>query len=184
MTGHISFQGQLADTKLAAQGLVLTQGGEPTFVPIDTRAPEWNTAALGPEKLLYARRLARELASTQFEGGVILQSFGKQYPGEPLPRWQISVFRSRSGQPLWNDPGRLRLDQAEVPACASDAPERFISELARSLKVSDNSIAVYEDLAARLRAEGSDDAIGLLPRFDREQRAFVSRPMPEAERTL
>ena len=55
---------------------------------------------------------------------------------------------------------------AALSACAGDAPERFISELARSLKVSDNSIAAYEDLAARLRTEGSDDAIGLLPRID------------------
>ena len=88
MKENISIQGRLADTKLAAQKLILTQGGEPTFVPQDASAPEWNLAALGPEKLLFARRLARELATTQFKGAVVLQSFGKQYPGESLPRWQ------------------------------------------------------------------------------------------------
>ncbi len=179
MTQTISSQGRLADAKLATQQLVLTQGGEPTFVPIDTRAPEWNNAALGPEKLLYARGLARELASTQFKGGVILQSFGKQYPGEPLPRWQISVFRSRSGNPLWNDLGRLRLDQEEVAVSAKDMPKKFIAELAKAFDLPDTTLPAYEDLAARLRAEGSEEAFHLLPRFSRARRAFVSRPLPE-----
>jgi uncharacterized protein (DUF2126 family) len=178
MTEPISSQGRLADAKLAAQQLVLTQGGEPTFVPIDTSAPEWNNAALGSEKLLYARRLARQLASTQFRGGVILQSFGKQYPGEPLPRWQVSIFRSRTGKPLWNDLDRLRLDQETVAASADDMPRKFIAELAKTFGLPDMALPAYEDLAARLRAEGSDSAIHLLPRFNRARRAFVSRPLP------
>ena len=111
MNSSIAAQGRLADQKLATQGLILTQGGEPTFVPHDTSAPEWNVAALGPEKLRYARSLARELASTLFKGATILQSFGKQYPGEPLPRWQVGVYRSRTGGPLWGD---LRIGCASI----------------------------------------------------------------------
>jgi len=179
MTQPISSQGRLADAKLAAQQLVLTQGGEPTFVPGDNRAPEWNNAALGPEKLLYARRLARELASVQFKGGVIMQSFGKQYPGEPLPRWQVSIFRSRSGKPLWNDLDRLRLDQGRVSASAKDMPRKFIAELAKVFDLPDTALPAFEDLAARLRAADSDEATDLLPRFSRSRRAFVSRPLPE-----
>ena len=179
MSKDIAAQGQLADTKLAAEKLIVTQGGEPTFVPHDTSAPEWNNAALGPEKLLYARRLARELASTQFKGGVIVQSFGKQYPGEPLPRWQIGIYRSRSGKALWQDLGRMRLDQREVTASSADMPKKFIIELANALHLADTTLPAYEDLEARLRSVGSDEAIHLLPRFSRSKRAFISRPLPD-----
>jgi len=179
MTDTVTSQGCLADTKLSAQQLVLTQGGEPTFVPHDTSAPEWNNAALGSEKLLYARRLARELASTQFKGGVILQSFGKQYPGEPLPRWQVSIFRSRSGKALWQDLTRLRLDQQQVKAADADMPRRFIAELAIAFDLPDTALPAYEDLEDRLRTDGSDEAINLLPRFNRNKRAFISRPLAD-----
>lgn len=175
-------QGSLADAKLSAQELVLTQGGEPTFVPHDTTAAEWNIAALGPEKLRYARRLARELAATQFRGGVVMQSFGKQYPGEPLPRWQISIYRLRSGAALWNDLGKLRLDQESVATSAADMPRKFVAELAATLKLRDTSLPAYEDLEASLRAAGSDEAIHLLPRFSRGNRSFVSRPLPDDAR--
>lgn len=179
---QITEQGRLADQKLAAQGLILTQGGEPTLVPHDTSAPEWNIAALGPEKLLYARRLARELAATQYPGGVILQSFGKQYPGEPLPRWQVGVYRSRTGAPLWNDLSRLRLDQDTVTGSNADMPCEFIGELAATLGLANTALPAYEDLEARLRAADTDEARRLLPRFSRSERAFVSRPLAEAAR--
>ena len=179
MKNNISIQGRLADSKLAAQKLILTQGGEPTFIPHDSTAPEWNLAALGPEKLLYARRLASELVATQFKGAVVLQSFGKQYPGEPLPRWQIGIYRSRSTGPLWNDIGRLRLGQDTVVPGHPDMPKRFIAELAASLGLADTSLPAYEDLEARLRLIDSDETTHLLPRFSRSERAFVSRPLPD-----
>lgn len=175
----IESQGRLADAKLAAQKLILTQGGEPTFVPHDTSAPEWNIAALGAEKLLYARRLARELASTQLNGGVILQTFGKQYPGEPLPRWQVGVYRSRSGEPLWKDLGRMRLDQKTVDASNPEMPKKFIAELATSLGLSNTTLPAFEDLEAELKSIDSDETTNLLPRFSRSKRTFISRPLPD-----
>ncbi len=179
MNRSISIQGRLADTKLAAQNLILTQGGEPTFVPHDTAAPEWNLAALGPEKLQYARQLAGELAATQFKGAVVLQSFGKQYPGEPLPRWQIGVYRSRSAGPLWSDLNRLRLGQKRIAPGDPAMPQRFIVDLAASLGLADTSLPAYEDLEAKLKSIGSDETMHLLPRFSRSKRAFVSRPLPD-----
>ncbi|MEZ5278813.1 MAG: transglutaminase family protein [Opitutaceae bacterium] len=177
----IGTQGLLADQKLSAAGLTLTQGGEPTFVPHDTSAPEWNVAALGPEKLLYARRLARELASNRFKGGVILQSFGKQYPGEPLPRWQVGVYRSRTGEPLWRDLSRLRLDQKKVTASHPDMPAAFIRKLARTLELPDTALPAYEDFEDKLRVTGSKAATRLLPRFSRKDHAFISRALTEEE---
>ena len=179
MKNIINIQGRLADSKLAAQNLVLTQGGEPTFVPLDSSAPEWNLAALGPEKLLYARRLARELATTQFKGAVVLQSFGKQYPGEPLPRWQLGIYRSRSAGALWNDLSHLRLDQDSIPTGDPATPKQFIAELAASLGLADTSLPAFEDLEAKLKSIGSEDTAKLLPRFSRKDRAFISRPLPD-----
>lgn len=172
-------QGRLADTKLAAQKLILTQGGEPTFVPHDTAAPEWNIAALGPEKLKYARMLARELATGLFKGGVVLQSFGKQYPNEPLPRWQVSVYRSRTGEPLWRDFDHLRLDQEKVAPSDNAMPAKFIARLAKALKVKSNELPAYENLAAKLQMVDSEETKRMLPRFSRRKRAFISTPLPE-----
>lgn len=163
---------------LAAHDLTLTQGGEPTFVPHDTSAPEWGVAALGPQKLLYARKLARELAARQFPGAVILQSFGKQYPNEPLPRWQVSLYRARSGPPLWHDLDRLRLEQTTIAPTAADQPEKFIRALASALRLKATPLPAYEDLEAKLHAVGSAEAKRLLPRFSRRQRAFISHPLP------
>src|SRR5262245_65439648 len=50
--------GHEIDAQLLSGDVRLTMGGEPTFVSVDDPdGPEWNTAALGPDK----RRLAIEL---------------------------------------------------------------------------------------------------------------------------
>ena len=179
MNKNIYIQGCLADTKLAAQNLILTQGGEPTFVPYDTTAPEWNLAALGPEKLKFARLMAQQLTSTLFKGAVVLQSFGKHYPGEPLPRWQIGIYKSRSEAPLWNDLNRLRLGQENIAPGDPAMPKQFIADLAAELGLADTSLPAYEDLEAKLKSIGSDETTHLLPRFSRSKRAFISRPLPD-----
>ena len=46
------------EASFAQSGMLFTMGGEPTFIPQDPQGPEWNTAALGPTKLGYARRYA------------------------------------------------------------------------------------------------------------------------------
>jgi uncharacterized protein (DUF2126 family) len=167
----LTAQGRLADAKLASQGLILTQGGEPTFVPHNTSAPEWNVAALGPEKLLFARRLARQLAMSLYPGAVVVQSFGKQYPNEPLPRWQLGLYRSRTGTSLWKDLNRLRLDENNAPADAAMA-RQFLKSLVRALKLQGAPRPVFEDLESHLRAAGGDAAARLLPRFSRRRGTF------------
>lgn len=107
------------EARLEAEGLTLTMGGEPTYVPAEPDAPEWNQAALGPAKLGYARRLAARLLAERYPGGVVMQVYGKQYPGEALPRWVVLTLHREEGAPLWSHPEMLLLD--DVPGLNDDA---------------------------------------------------------------
>lgn len=113
-------------------GTTLTMGGEPTFVPAQPEGPEWHTAALGPTKLARARQLARELVRTACPGAVVLETSGKHYPGEPLPRWTLLVQRRADGLPVWRDITRLRADTAPGHHTIEDA-RGFVAALAQSL---------------------------------------------------
>ena len=110
-----------AEALLEKQGLTLTMGGEPTFIPDVPRAPEWNQEALGPEKLGYARRLAARLLDELYPGALVMQIYGKQYPGEPLPRWVVLTMHRDDGVPLWPQPSRLLLDADPGPSSADEA---------------------------------------------------------------
>src|SRR5687768_5404449 len=100
--------GDAVETSLARSRVLLTMGGEPMFVPTAPSGAEWQTAALGPTKLAYARRFAHEFIRTACPGAVILETSAKHYPGEPLPRWALLVQRLADGRPLWRDLTRLR----------------------------------------------------------------------------
>src|SRR5688572_27360161 len=102
--------GQSVEALLDRSGVQLTMGGEPTFVPTHPSGAEWQTAAFGPTKLAYARKLAQELIRRAYSGGVVLETSGKQFPGEPLPRWALLIQRREDGQPIWREPARLRAD--------------------------------------------------------------------------
>ena len=140
--------GARVDAKLAAMDVRLTQGGEPTFVAIDDRnAGEWNTDALGPTKRIHATKLLPQLAARYGANGFTHFGQGKWYPGEPLPRWALSVLWRIDGEPCVADatvfdderePVRQRFD-------AGDAA-RLMTRLADALAV-DASFAIpaYED---------------------------------------
>jgi uncharacterized protein (DUF2126 family) len=178
---RISQLGQRADAIFGVHDLIVTQGGEPTFVPVNPILPEWNTAALGAEKLLFARRLARHLVPALLPGAVVFQSFGKQFPGEPLPRWRIGLYRSRSGQPVWNDLLRLRLDQPDVPPVTHKIASQFIMALADELCLPNTSLAAYEDFAELMRLNRPAKGSYPLPRFSRRSRRFLLTEVPEAD---
>jgi uncharacterized protein (DUF2126 family) len=126
--------GVAVEASLERSGVLLTMGGEPTFVPISPSGAEWQTAALGPTKLAYARKLARELVRTAFPGAVVLETSAKHYPGEPLPRWALLVQRLADGRPLWRDITRLRADTTAGTHTAEHA-KKFIHALATALSL-------------------------------------------------
>ncbi len=121
---------------LCERDIHLTMGGEPTFVPDQPHAPEWNNAAMGEEKLGYARRMTARLLESTYPGALAMQVFGKWYPGEPLPRWNILTLHPKSADPLWPAPERLLLDDVKG-GNTHEAAGKFIKRLAKSLGFQD-----------------------------------------------
>lgn len=124
--------GQAVEASLARSGVALTMGGEPTFVPIQPFGAEWQTAALGPTKLAYARRFAHAYVRAAHPGAVILETSGKHYPGEPLPRWTLLVQRRADGVPAWRNLALLAADTT-TGTHTPPAAKKFITALARTL---------------------------------------------------
>lgn len=87
------------DARLAALGLTLWVGSEPTFTDRFAQSPEWLSQALGGDKEHRAGALAETLRA-HFPGGVVLHTVGRQYPGEARPRWNLGLYRRRDGVPL------------------------------------------------------------------------------------
>lgn len=131
---HLAAQ---VDTELERGDVRLTMGGEPTFVSIDDMdGAQWNTAALGEEKRKLAGELFNRVRERFGEGGLAHVGQGKWYPGEPLPRWALSLFWRDDGVAIWND-----------PALFADESEKGTKTTGDSLKL----------------AEGVADALGIHP---------------------
>ncbi len=138
--------GEQVDAQLRAQDVRLTMGGEPTFVSTqDREGAEWNTEALGPSKRGLATELLHKLRRTFGQGGFLHLGQGKWYPGEPLPRWALSMHWRTDGQPCWQDPALLADERAPGGHTAEDA-RRFIHTLAQQLGLTtDTVLPGYED---------------------------------------
>ncbi len=77
-------------------------GSEPTFTDCLSEAPEWLYEALGGDKEARARAMLERLLERR-PGALVLRTLGRQYRGEPLPRWSYGLYQRRDGQPLWDD---------------------------------------------------------------------------------
>ncbi len=137
--------GAAVDRTLQAGDVRLTMGGEPTFVAVaDPEGAEWNFAASGPTKRRYATALSKRLYEKFTPHGLMHEGQGKWYPGEPLPRWALSCYFRKDGQPIWQNPELFAWSERGT-ASAADA-SRWIAGLCRRLGV-DPAFAVpaYED---------------------------------------
>ncbi len=134
------------DKDLVANDVRLSMGGEPTFVSIDDmESPQWNTAADGDHKRELANNLSRKLLGSFTTGGLLHHAQGKWYPGEPIPRWQTTIYWRKDGVPVWENPELLADKNETYPYTTQDA-KRFLSHLALVLGVSpENIVTAYED---------------------------------------
>lgn len=94
---------------LREQGVKLTMGGEPTYVPFVAEGAEWNTTAVGETKLRYAYRFADEIVREDLREALCFYSPGKSYPGEVNPRWTLQLVWNRDGTPIIRTAGQQLL---------------------------------------------------------------------------
>ncbi|MEZ5094459.1 DUF2126 domain-containing protein [Nocardioides sp.] len=148
--------GEAVDGRLAAAGLELTMGGEPTFVSIDDmESAQWNTAADGEHKRRLATDLAHRLREAFGLGAVVQRAQGKWYPGEPLPRWQIALLWRTDGVPLWSSPDLLADPWSDDPDPEAPAVAgRLAAALTARLGLPpEQLVPAFEDPLATLVAE-------------------------------
>ncbi len=87
------------DEAVAASGLDIWIGAEPTFTNRDSESPEWLSEALGKTKQAYACRIIKELRDS-YPGSIILRTLGRQYADESQARWSLGLYRRRDGRML------------------------------------------------------------------------------------
>ena len=147
--------GDRVDRELKQGDVRLTMGGEPTFVSIDDmQGAEWNTAALGKDKRELAGKLLQRLRKQFGADGLLHFGQGKWYPGEPLPRWVMSLIWRGDGKPVWNDQQWLA-DESQAYAFDSDDAGRLVRALAAGLGLdADYAVPGYEDVGWYLWKEG------------------------------
>jgi len=102
------------DERVAALGLSIWVGSEPTFTDRHAQTPHWLFNALGGDKAARAQALMRSL-SQSMPGGLVLRSVGRLYPGEKAPRWHFGLLRNRQPQALWQGPADPMLGTSFQP---------------------------------------------------------------------
>ena len=138
--------GYQVDETLQALDVRLSQGGEPTFVAVnDPDGAEWNTAALGPTKRLYAAELFHRLRDKYAPYGLMHFGQGKWYPGEQLPSWSLNCFWRKDGEPIWGSPD-LYADEKKDYGAGSEHSACFMRRLAERLALDPAFVfPAYED---------------------------------------
>lgn len=143
------------DADLEKHDVRLTMGGEPTFVSIDDmEAAEWNTTADGPHKRKLAQDLAISLKDTFSKGGLLHYGQGKWYPGEPLPRWQYSIYWRKDGLPIIKNT-KVLADINKDYKYGKNEALKFADALAKEFKLSSHYvIPAHEDILYYFWSEG------------------------------
>src|SRR5262249_36950476 len=144
---QIEILGRRIDQELSINDVRLTMGGEPTFVSVDDMdGLEWNFTAFGDKKRELAGALIKRLKRQFAAGGLLHYGQGKWYPGESLPRWSLSCWWRRDGEPIWKDDSLIADESQDLGHGAAEALW-FIDHLAGVLGVNgDCVIPAYEDV--------------------------------------
>jgi len=146
--------GRRIEQQLAGDDVRITIGGEPTFVAMDEPdSPEWNTAAVGPTKRLFAADLVQRLRARFAPHGLLHYGQGKWYPGEQLPRWAFSLYWRRDGKTIWQDGKLVAAEHKDYGVTAKHARE-LIEGVAARLELDPRAaMPAYEDPLHFIREE-------------------------------
>jgi uncharacterized protein (DUF2126 family) len=143
---NIKALGSAVDKELDEMDVRLTMGGEPTFVSVDDMdSAQWNTKALGADKLKLAKDLLISLKDKFNTQALLHYGQGKWYPGEELPRWALGCFWRTDGEALWHDPSLLARVDKDYQHTIEDA-ESFGLHLCERLGIHTQYLQpAYED---------------------------------------
>lgn len=131
---------EVVDDQIRDFGVDLTSGGEPTFVSAADRVSRcWWFEPLGEEKFSLAWKLAYSLLGSWGPEGLVIETRGKTYPGEPEARWALACITSINAMPLWRSRHLLASPHQPGSADIEDA-RRFILELASRFGVSERHV--------------------------------------------
>jgi len=158
------------DQAVAAAGLAIWAGAEPTFTRRVSSAPEWLSEALGEDKPAVALRLVAALLACH-PRAVVLRTLGRQYAGEPEPRWSFGLYERRDGAPLWLGPPDplskpVPVDREHLPGFRDHLAQRLAGRGWASVAV-DAGPSLDLRLAARLDGSLAPADPGLEPRLAR-----------------
>ncbi len=153
---HINALGRKVDADLEAFDVRLTQGGEPTFVSVnDMDSAQWNTDALGADKLSLAKDLLLRMRDHFAPNALLHYGQGKWYPGEEIPRWALGCFWRTDGQPLWREPKLLARIDKDYGHKIEDA-KTFSEKLIERIGIANKYLMpAYEDTVYYLWREQS-----------------------------
>ncbi len=151
---QINQLGEAVDQELTENDVRLTMGGEPTFVSIDDmESAQWNTEALGDDKLRLSKDLILRLRDQFAQGGLLHYGQGKWYPGEEVPRWALGCFWRTDGKLLWKNSELLARVDKDYEFTRKHA-RKFLQTLCQSLRIPMSYIiSAYEDAAHYLLKE-------------------------------
>ncbi|TCS43264.1 DUF2126 domain-containing protein [Reinekea marinisedimentorum] len=153
---YINALGKSVDKEFKSNDIRLTMGGEPTFVSAtDMDSDQWNTAALGADKLRLAKDLLLRLKKRFAPKGVVHYGQGKWYPGEEVPRWALGCYWRKDKQPLWKETRYLARADKDYGYTTKQA-QAFGMLLTKVLSVPKKSLRpAYEDTLYYLMQEQS-----------------------------
>ena len=149
------------DKAIAACGLDIWVGAEPTFTNRWSESPEWLTDALGETKQTYACHIIERLRDG-CPGSVILRTLGRQYAGETQSRWSLGLYQRRDARPLADG---LPVDPLGTPCpCDKERLTAFWQSLTAALDrdgwaATDFRIEGETELRILFRCDGRQPAI-------------------------
>jgi len=156
------------DEAVAASGINVWIGAEPTFTNRQSESGEWLNEALGETKQTYACRIIKELRG-RYPGSIILRTLGRQYAGEPQPRWSLGLYRRRDGRSLAtslpDDP------LSEACACNEQDMIAFWQSLLSQLNRDGRSATAFQIDTDQIDADQIDDKMPLRILFTADARS-------------
>ncbi len=125
------------DQRVAQSGRSIWVGAEPTYTDRFSESPQWLFDALGDDKRDRALKMLARLGRHE-HGAAVLRCVGRQYGGEPHPRWSVGIYARRDGARLWSGPPDPALAAAPTSVTPTNPPvlAATLSKALRSIGLS------------------------------------------------